>query len=479
MKKILFSAMAVMAIVGLLFVSCDKDSEEHEYTDEELAEIARQDSLKKIIPADYVFTQDVSIPVTAGYGGVTVNLDTTGKLLELFEYASVPELVAALGTLSDGVQTGNDITFFAYNYSTKYEVTNPSTTNYFGHWFDANGDVCSWGDQAHLFCEKQDTFSLNCTIGIFPDRPVIGAKYHIVEAMKYDNYKVAFLFNVTITDVVIPVTTVVGTQTIQFEAQQDATYAATALALDTASITSGIGCNPAEATIYGLNADGSLFMGGLTANNGCWFSATGDVCHWGDEGCAIYAEYDPANQVINVGQFPDGTVVGQSYTVRLGFVNNLLQYNVVITMTVTEPTEVTYPETTLEATINLALTVAAAGADQWFDNLLDLDSAAIQQAIGCGPSAATIYGVNATTDSLYVKLPLLTANNGCWFNAAGDVCKWGDTGISMYVEYRATDKKIGFGQFPTACLPGTIYYGSLAFVNLDKRAEVVVAMTIQ
>lgn len=479
MKKILFTTLVFVAIFGLIFVSCNKDSEKHEYTAEELAEIARQDSLKKLIPADYVFTHNVSIPISAGYGGVTVNLDTTGKLLTLLDYKTIPELVKAMGTVTDGVQTGNDITFYAYNYSTKYEVNNPSTTNSFGHWFDANGDVVSWGDQANLFLEKQDSTTLNFTLGIFPDRPVIGTVYHIVEAMKYDKTKVAFLFNVTITDIEIPVTTLVGTQNIPFEAKQDANYTTTPLDFDVAGITSAIGSDPAAAKIYGVNANGSLYLGGLTANNGCWFNKAGDVCKWGDTGVAMFAEYDATNQKINVGQFPDSTVVGQSYTARLGFVFNKLQYNVVFTMTVTQPTEVSYPVTTLEATINLAMTVPAAVADQWIDNVLDLDSAAIQAAIGCGPSAAKIYGINFVTDSLYVKLPLLSANNGCWFNAAGNVCKWGDTGISMYTEYRVAERKIGFGQYPIACLSGNVYHGGLALVNNDKRAEIRVAMTIQ
>ena len=80
MKKHLLIPMAFLAIFGLLFVSCDKDSEEHEYTEEELAEIRRQDSLKKIIPADYVLHQDITIPISAGYGGVTVTVDSA-KLL--------------------------------------------------------------------------------------------------------------------------------------------------------------------------------------------------------------------------------------------------------------------------------------------------------------------------------------------------------------------------------------------------------------
>lgn len=339
MKKQFLVPLAFLAIFSLLFVSCKKDSQEHEYTEEELAEIRRQDSLKKIIPADYVLHQDISIPISAGYGGVTVTVDSA-KLLELFEYNTVAELVAALGTLEGDpkVQKGNDLTFYAYNYSTKYEYSGPSTTNSFGHWFDANGDVCNWGDQAYLFCEKQDTVSLKFTIGIFPERPPVGSVYHIVEAIKCDTTQVAILFNVTIADIFVPNTTVVGTQNIAFSAAVDTTYAATPQAIDAAAIQAGIGCTPQVATLYGINADGSLYVKGFTANNGFWFDAAGNVCGWGDEGCAIYAEYDPTTQNINVGQFPKGTVVGQTYTARFGYVNldNLKQYNVVLTMTVTQ-----------------------------------------------------------------------------------------------------------------------------------------------
>jgi hypothetical protein len=484
MKKIILNTLALIAFSSLIFVSCEKDeSEKHEYTPEELAEKARQDSLRNIIPASYVFTQDVTIPLTDDYSGITVCLTPdTSKLLELFEYNTVAELVAALGTLENGVQTGNDITFFAYNYSTKYEYTEPSTTNYFGHWFDANGDVCNWGDQAYLYCEKQDETTLNFTIACYPSRPAVGDVYRIVEAMKYDTLKVAFLFNVTIgeePEVVYPVTTVVGTKTYDIEAEKNNDYTPTPVSIDAAAITAAIGIAPGDAEIYGIDAsDDSLYVYGSTAEDpGYWFNATGDVCHWGDENCAIYANYIIADELFNVGQYPDGTTPGETYTIKIAFVNltSLQQYNVVINVTITEAAAV-YPETTLETTLDLASSVDAAPADVWVDNRLALDSAAIQTAIGCGPSAADLYGVNESTDSLYIEG--LTATFGYWFDADGDVCSWGAEGISMYVEYHPETQEIGFGQMPEACVSGTTYYGRLAFVNGDKRAEVKVAMTI-
>lgn len=485
MKKIIFFALALtIAILGIIVVSCEKDeSKKHEYTDEELKEIARQDSLKQIIPADYVFTQDVTVPLTDDYSGITVSLVTEEyeqKLLDSLGFNSISEIVIALGTLEGGVQVGNDITFFAYNYSTKYEYTSPSTTNYFGHWFDANGDVCNWGDQAYLFLEKQDTFSLNFTLGMYPSRPTVGNTYHIVEAMKYDDYKVAFLFNVTIGEeipVVYPVTTIVGTQTLDVSEEQDNTYASTPVAINAADIETAIGIAPENAELYGIDAsDDSLYIDGFTANVGYWYNRTGDVCNWGNLGCALYAEYNVDNQEINVGQFPDSAIVGETYTIKMAFVNldNLKQYNVVINVTITEPAAV-YPETTLELTLDLAFTTPV--NNEYAATSLALDSAAIQTAIGCGPSAAVLYGVDATTDSL--NIGGLTANNGCWFTAAGDVCAWGATGVSMAIEYVPGTQTLNVFQFPEACVSGTIYTARLAFVNNDKRAEVKVAMTIE
>jgi len=315
---------------------------------------------------------------------------------------------------------------------------------------------------------------------MYPSRPTVGAIYHIVEAMKYDNYKVAFLFNVTIGEeapLVYPETTVVGTQTLEVSEEQNSAYTPTPVAINASDIETAIGIAPASAELYGINAStDSLYIEGFTGNNGYWYTKTGDVCNWGTLGWAIFAEYNSTNQEFNVGQFPDSAVVGQTYTVKLAFVNldNLKQYNIVINVTITEPAEV-YPETTLELTLNLATTVSI--NNDYTATPLALDSAAIQTAIGCGPSAALLYGVNATTDSL--KLGGLTANNGCWFNAAGDVCAWGTAGCSMAAEYVPGTQVINVFQFPDACVSGTTYYARLAFVNGTKRAEVKISMTIE
>ena len=478
MKKIIFSSLALIAFLILIFVSCEKDeSEKHEYTPEELEEIRRQDSLKNIIPADYIFTIDVTVPISKGYEGTVVTLDST-KLLELFEYASVPELVAALGTLEGGVQAGNEITFYAYNYSTKYEVTNPSTTNYFGHWFDANGDVCNWGDQAYLFCEKVDEVSLDFRIGIFPDRPEVGSLFHIVEAMSYDNYKVAILFNVTIgPEEEAPEAVVVGSETLDLEVVLVA-YTASTTEFDNAAVTTAIGLAPEDATLMAVESDNSLNSGSWTATFGYWFNASGDVCNWGDDGCTYYVEYYSDSQTIGVGLYPDAAAVDETYTGRIAFVNEaeLKQYNIIVNITIVEPGGNPYPETTLEGT--QTLTASADTVRDYSPTPVTVDTAAIVTAIGVGPAGATLYGVNATTDSLYTDG--FTANNGCWYNADGDVCSWGDDGAAIAAEYDAAAGIINIYQHgnPEATKSGQKYTVKLAFVNDSKRYVVVVEITM-
>ncbi len=328
-----------------------------------------------------------------------------------------------------------------------------------------------------LFLEKQNDVDLLCTIGIFPDKSEIGDVYHIVEAINYDGFKVAFLFNVTVgAKEAPPVTTIVGTQTIELDAEATSGWADYTFDLDTVAILNALGIKPTAAKIYGINSDASLYGDGLTASNGCFFDRSGDVVAWGAEAIAIYVEYRPVERMIGTGQHPDSCVVGQTYTGRLAFVNmaNLKQYNVVVNMTIT-PSTVEYPETTLEATLNLAKTVPAEPSN-WVSNEFPLDSAAIHAAIGCGPSAAVLYGVEEETDSLYIKGK--TADFGYFFNAAGNVCQYADAGASIYVEYYKGTQIIGVGQKPGQCTAGN-YYGRLAFVNGDKRAEVQVTLTVQ
>ena len=84
--------------------------------------------------------------------------------------------------------------------------------------------------------------------------------------------------------------------------------------------------------VLAQNSDGEV-ISGYTANNGFWMNNEGNVCGWGEEGCAIYIEYD-ANTSFNVGQFPGATTSGDvyDYTLIMVYDGKYIKYNVAVTI---------------------------------------------------------------------------------------------------------------------------------------------------
>jgi hypothetical protein len=337
MKKILFTICTLLTVFGFTLVSCTEDpvSQKHTYTEEEIAYRHYLDSIRHVVPVDYLFTTDVAVPVNAGYEGVTVELcPDTVKLLQLFEYPSVKELVYGLGKLSGGSQTGNDIKYYAINNSTNYIYPNPSTSDYFGHWFDKNGDVCTWGDNAMLYIQKNDTFSLKYTVGLFPDRSAIGDKYTIYQAMKLGDYSVGFKFNVTISSKPTISATEIARDTLKLSGPITTDYSPVSIDMDVAKATSTIGAVPTTDNFYGIDSDKFIEIV-KTATNGFFFDTSKNVCIHDSSICAIYISFDQANGKILVGQKPNGCTVGGVYYGTVGFINNGKLYVIVVKFTAT------------------------------------------------------------------------------------------------------------------------------------------------
>lgn len=90
-----------------------------------------------------------------------------------------------------------------------------------------------------------------------------------------------------------------------------------------ASISSVISGVENQSILFrGVNADGSFFQEGSTANNyGHWFDAAGNVCRWQAENCSIYSEWAGTSPVIfNIGQFPSGVEIGDQFTIKQAFI---------------------------------------------------------------------------------------------------------------------------------------------------------------
>ncbi len=135
-------------------------------------------------PADYerkdtVVTLDVSLPYDgSGYGYVNVT----------FDMAAVSE---ALGLSSAqlkklGATSSSNPGFYGINAggSASYQLTSTSTSSYFGHWFNASGNVCGYDSNARIYSElDRNTFVAH--VGQYPGKLTKGKTYTVRQAIRY------------------------------------------------------------------------------------------------------------------------------------------------------------------------------------------------------------------------------------------------------------------------------------------------------
>ena len=70
------------------------------------------------------------------------------------------------------------------NGTLSYTMTSTSTSTYFGHWFNASGNVCNYDGNARIYAEiTRSTFKVN--IGQYPGKLTRGKTYTIRQAIRY------------------------------------------------------------------------------------------------------------------------------------------------------------------------------------------------------------------------------------------------------------------------------------------------------
>ncbi|SMG09217.1 DUF4859 domain-containing protein [Sphingobacterium psychroaquaticum] len=141
------------------------------------------------LPNGIRFTYSVAFKAASAYTGGSV-------------VASSAWIADAFGLEADDIPglMGSSIVFYAIEPG---DILNGnSTANAPGHWFDANGNVVTWGTTARLFSEyNASTFTFN--IGQYPDRSAMGDTYTIKQALVYTNrsnekIRAEFVFNIKI-----------------------------------------------------------------------------------------------------------------------------------------------------------------------------------------------------------------------------------------------------------------------------------------
>ena len=194
MKKYFYAMMALLVVV---VASCKKPEPEP---------IVVPDDDKAY---DVLYEVDVKYYFDLGYGGTSLNYADFVKdgkhIWEQFGLNSEADFIKALGDVdvSDGgAQSNETIKFGAIDGSTGYVNETVSTTNGWGHWFSAQGDVAKWADGPSFFTEGYfvGNGSLVFTLGNYPGKIAAGEKYTIIELFYDDEMAVAVQFNITVTD---------------------------------------------------------------------------------------------------------------------------------------------------------------------------------------------------------------------------------------------------------------------------------------
>lgn len=202
MKKINLYIILFIASIGLYITSCEDNldvSSLHTLTQDEINEIARQDSIKEAlknkINADLIleYTVDIVISQTL-YDGTKLSVDMD-KIAELFGITE-EQLLSGIA----GEDDAPEIKGFAIQGTTRADVGTITNTNApWGHWWNKDGDITTWGTDAMVFAEYS-TEDKVFSIGQYPAHLTDGQKIKFIECLKYNEKRAAVVVTVNAKD---------------------------------------------------------------------------------------------------------------------------------------------------------------------------------------------------------------------------------------------------------------------------------------
>lgn len=269
---------------------------------------------------------------------VTMNLSVAKNdvyEVKTFELDQTALAAAFGGTIPTGLQ------FYAINSEGIRKVGVDDYTSEYGFYFNSYGNVCMPSDDScKFFVEYYSTAEgyAKPTIGIgqYPnsckagdpltlkvgltDGTTIGQPYKLKITVNADLGWAVYFENAD--PLTYTVYEPVNTGYKALEVFIDQTALCSALGVSSAAdIVTGLTNN--TISFVGVNADGSLYTAGSTANSyGYWFNATGDVCTWGSGAAAVYSEWYGAVPIsFSIGQYTSGISVGDKFTIKQAFVN--------------------------------------------------------------------------------------------------------------------------------------------------------------
>ena len=274
-------------------------------------------------------------------------------------------------------------------------------------WFMTDGAIGGYGSGAGI-CINDDGGTNDWAWCMYPDESLSGQS--LKGAIAFANPTTLNAYVVKVTVNVEAIDFKIIDVLVSYEAGEseyvlnENNLAALAAALGVESVTAEeIGTTY---PLKGINADGSVYDGGFTANNGYWYSSTGNVTTYGSEDFDTYIEYR-GDYKFGCGLWEE---TGVSKTVKFGVGDAVLTFN----LTVDEPKTFETEEVgTLEYAVTQTLAAGYVGEVVTVDydkvcELLGLTDDTFQAGFKVLGQGGT---VNYTAED----------PGGFWYNAAGEI----------------------------------------------------------
>lgn len=252
---------------------------------------------------------------------------------------------ASWADIKSGLDAGN-IKLFAVKDGAADLTTSATSTD--GLYFNASGTVCAKGAEGCAFYVKGNTAgsTMSFDFNIYPyentsESPLNSGDNITVKFAVGETEPIIFSVYVTVQDagtiVWNPSYAKNGAMTYDANLQPNNDYKTLTITLDSTEIATALGlATPADlragladstVVFYGVNADGSLYTNETTGkhttanNNGCWYSADGNVCVWGTT-AAVFVESLSSTDIFNVhmGEYPKACAVDNSFVVKQAYV---------------------------------------------------------------------------------------------------------------------------------------------------------------
>ena len=469
MKKLSYILSALLiAGSSAIFSSCG-DNEDfwgpHTLTDDEIAEQERQEEIKRQqrerIDADLILEYTVEFYLSANsYDGAPVEIDMD-KIASEFGI-SKDELGAALNG-----EGGPDVAGFAIEGSTHADnMTSSNSGAYWGHWWDKDGNVKNWGDEAMVFAEfnyDAETGKGIFNVGQYPGHLVADQQVKFIEALKYQDKRVAIVITAIGRERGEVQATIVASNQLTLETAPNDTYATVAVeGFDADAALAALGAGSWDDVAWVCtNADGSYAQEYSADAPGFWYDKEGFSGAWGDD-ASVFATFQEGQ--ILIGQMPGQMTAGSTVTINFSamYDNKIVENTITVIISAYEDPE-TAPEgepASIEKDITLTKAFDADwGATDEFDVKEDLRQCfkmityQIFSALKSGEMNMWVGEVGA--DANEDGTAAYTADApGYWLGSEGQRVVWGEEAI-VYLNLGISEESLAFysGNHPENCNP--------------------------